>query len=220
MPASPGSHTSPVIPFSPLQPLQLQGELTPPRDFATGPASLGSSPKEGNRGVADGARPGLGVRIVGEGVAWGGQREKDRLLVSLSTSTRNTCLGGGERYPLRLRLVELPRRHRAFPASSRSFRYDKNPAYHELQPGVFLRLLPAAKFKEPLNVLLHGNCRPLWPAPDLCAHPPSSDALASEALVDCQVARQTGVPDGSRKHDQHGRSLSRPLRSRRSGVVC
>ena len=62
-----------------------------------------------------------------------------------------SCLGGGERYPLNCA--------RGVAEASRGaciveiISYDKNPAYHELQPGVFLRLLPAAKFKEPLNVL-------------------------------------------------------------------
>ena len=62
-----------------------------------------------------------------------------------------SCLGGGERYPLNCA--------RGVAEASRGaciveiISYDKKPAYHEIQPGVFLRLLPAAKFAEPLNVL-------------------------------------------------------------------
>ncbi|HEV8062173.1 MAG TPA: glycosyltransferase family 4 protein [Gemmataceae bacterium] len=62
-----------------------------------------------------------------------------------------SCLGGGERYPLNCArgVAEASRGTCTVEIIS----YDKKPAYHEFQPGVSLRLLPAAKFADPLNVL-------------------------------------------------------------------
>lgn len=62
-----------------------------------------------------------------------------------------SCLGGGERYPLSCArgVVEAS----GGSCSVEIISYDKKPNYHEIQPGVALRLLPAAKFADPLNAL-------------------------------------------------------------------
>ena len=54
-----------------------------------------------------------------------------------------SCLGGGERYPLSCArgVVEAS----GGGCSVEIISYDKKPNYHEIQPGVTLRLLPAGK---------------------------------------------------------------------------
>ena len=62
-----------------------------------------------------------------------------------------SCIGGGERYPLNCArgVVEASRGEYSVEIIS----YDKKPATHQIQPGLTLRLLPAAAFKDPVNVL-------------------------------------------------------------------
>jgi len=115
------------------------------------PASLGFHPGKGTK-VSPRSRvppPGRAVR-TGRRLG-GGQREKDRLLVS--SLFQRKIVFGGEASVIHLVVLGASSRHPGVPVPSRSSRTDKKPNYHEIQPGVSLRLLPAAKFTEPLNAL-------------------------------------------------------------------
>jgi glycosyltransferase involved in cell wall biosynthesis len=85
------------------------------------------------------------------GVAWGQARVKKIVYLSPFYFNEKSCLGGGERYPLSCArgVVEASRGACKVEIIS----YDKKPAFHEIQPGVSLRILPAARFTDPLNVV-------------------------------------------------------------------
>lgn len=85
------------------------------------------------------------------GVAWGRASVKKIVYLSPFYFNEKSCLGGGERYPLSCARGVVEASGGACTVEIIS--YDKKPNYHEIQPGVSLRLLPAAKFSDPLNVL-------------------------------------------------------------------
>jgi glycosyltransferase involved in cell wall biosynthesis len=84
-------------------------------------------------------------------VAWGRASVKKIVYLSPFYFNEKSCLGGGERYPLSCARGVAEASGGACTVEIIS--YDKKPKHHEIQAGVSLRLLPAAKFVDPLNVL-------------------------------------------------------------------
>jgi glycosyltransferase involved in cell wall biosynthesis len=82
--------------------------------------------------------------------AWEQARVKKIVYLSPFYFNEKSCIGGGERYPLSCARGVVEASNGACKVEIIS--YDKKPGIHEIQPGVTLRILPAAKFADAMNV--------------------------------------------------------------------